>query len=369
MNKLILHISTSFTQNELYSNLINEIHELGVKQIVYAPTRYSKDLNKNYKLNREIELYVSHILRKWHKIFFNKKITDIFVDIEKKINLHYVTTVHAHFLYSDGGVAYEINKKYKIPYVVTVRNTDVNYYFKYRKDLLPYMFDILNNAKKIIFISVALKNYFYTIVSKYVGKAYLDSKSIVIPNGVDPTYINNSCGDSYNVDEIRLIYVGDFSKNKNLLRVLHALDELIKITDVNFTVIGGGRTNVVKQCKKRKYVRFLGRIDNKDLISKELCQHNIFIMPSIYETFGLAYVEALFHGLPVICSKGQGIDGFFHSKDMVVTVNPKSVESIKKAIISLYDTISNYKERPTYSGLNIFFWDKIALQYVELYSA
>ena len=34
-------------------------------------------------------------------------------------------------------------------------------------------------------------------------------------------------------------------------------------------------------------------------------------MPSRYETFGLVYGEAMSQGLPIIYSKGQGVDGYF----------------------------------------------------------
>lgn len=66
---------------------------------------------------------------------------------------------------------------------------------------------------------------------------------------------------------------------------------------------------------------------------------SVFAMPSIFETFGLVYLEALSQNLPVVYTKGQGIDGMFDNT-VGIGVDPLSVEEIKNAIKMIYRIIS-----------------------------
>ena len=52
---------------------------------------------------------------------------------------------------------------------------------------------------------------------------------------------------------------------------------------------------------------------------------SVFAMPSIFETFGLVYLEALSQNLPVVYTKGQGIDGMFDNT-VGIGVDPLSVD-------------------------------------------
>ena len=65
-------------------------------------------------------------------------------------------SIHAHSLYSNGGVAYETYKRFNIPYIVAVRSTDIEYMniFPY---LNEYACEILFHASKVIYISPDLK--------------------------------------------------------------------------------------------------------------------------------------------------------------------------------------------------------------------
>ena len=83
---------------------------------------------------------------------------------------------------------------------------------------------------------------------------------------------------------------------------------------------------------------------DKEEVIKYYNQSDIFVMPSLHETFGLVYAEALSQGLPIIYSQGQGIDGFFTEGQVGYHVRSKHPEDIVKAvedIVSSYDVISS----------------------------
>ena len=93
---------------------------------------------------------------------------------------------------------------------------------------------------------------------------------------------------------------------------------------------------------------------------------DIFIMPSFHETFGLVYLEAMTQGLPIIYTKGQGVDGYFKENSPGYSVNPYSIDDIKNKIIL---TIENIQQLSANSLKHVgnFSWDIISNKYAELY--
>ena len=63
-------------------------------------------------------------------------------------------------------------------------------------------------------------------------------------------------------------------------------------------------------------------------------------MPSIHESFGRVYAEAMTQGVPVIYSKGQGFDGIYpdgHVGYSVPSRNPEYIAECIKNISQLFN--------------------------------
>ena len=90
-------------------------------------------------------------------------------------------------------------------------------------------------------------------------------------------------------------------------------------------------------------------------------------MPSIHETFGLVYAEAISQGLPVIYSRGQGFDGRFVNGEIGYAVNALSVDEI---VLRIKAIESEYKEISKMCLINAdyFKWDLINCKYKKLYN-
>src|SRR5690606_848863 len=153
----ILHIANSYGGTEVYTQLIKHLDELGIKQTVYVPLNPN---NRNRVGNFLIEFKVKNSkiiystkLEQIHRFLLGLKIKTIVSDIEKYIDLKSIDLIHAGLFCTDGSVAYEISKKYSKPYIVAVRNTDVNFYYKKFFWNRSYFNKVLENSKKIIFIS------------------------------------------------------------------------------------------------------------------------------------------------------------------------------------------------------------------------
>ncbi|MDK9873191.1 glycosyltransferase family 4 protein, partial [Staphylococcus equorum] len=281
------------------------------------------------------------------------------------IKLENYDVIHAHTLFSDGYQAFKSNR----PYVITVRNTDVNYYLKYYKHLRNLGRKILNNASAIIFLSESYK--YKTIENLYVNHEdikNIKSKSYIIPNGINQYWINNKVNEKKQIsNEINFLFVGRIMKNKNIEFLAENLNEKYFSSNIKIYVVG----DVIDQdyyeyLKKYKNIVFLGS-KSKEEISEIMKEMNIFSLVSHHETFGLVYLEALTQNLPVIYTKDEGFDKYFLEGIVGYPVNPKSgIDLIKKTkmIINNYSQIQN-----NLNDLNkqAFSWEQNALYHKDIY--
>lgn len=131
----------------------------------------------------------------------------------------------------------------------------------------------------------------------YRGKSYITgSVGIFDKSNRVPKQINNP---------LKYIFVGRLVEVK-------AVDLLIKVFNKNglpLTIAGDGVLRDELKVKANPNISFVGFIPN-DMIGHYYSSHDIFILPSRSETWGLVVEEALFRGLPVIVSDrvGSGID-------------------------------------------------------------
>ena len=88
-------------------------------------------------------------------------------------------------------------------------------------------------------------------------------------------------------------------------------------------------------------------------------------MPSIFETFGLVYIEALTQNLKLLYTKGQGIDGLFEEK-IGESVNPLSVKDIRHGLAKLLTSPHAYDGNRDIN-FELFRWHVIADVYKEMY--
>lgn len=141
-------------------------------------------------------------------------------------------------------------------------------------------------------------------------------------------------------------------KNKNIRRVLAAI-KTIKTSrpGIHLDIIGDGSEADKKAVHQeisgaglQDSVSLLGHIDNAQL--PELFKnYAAFVMPSIEETYGQVYAEALCHGLPILFSKDRGIDGFFDAEDIGYACDPLSEADVQCGIIHLLDNQESLKAK------------------------
>ena len=134
---------------------------------------------------------------------------------------------------------------------------------------------------------------------------------------------------------------------KGLDYLLEALSDLIKVyPDISLSIIGekrkGGHTErLIKKLNLEKRVNFFSDLTQADL-RKTYCEAELAIIPSLYEGFGFAAIEAMACGIPIISSSGGALPEVI--KDTGIIIPPKNVKEIYNAVNFLFSSPHRAKE-------------------------
>ncbi len=379
----ILHIANSYGGTSVYTNLYTAIDiNAEVTQWVYVPLNSRNHNRVGNKMidfkNEGSKIHYSTLLKPYHKYLYGLKIYAIVKDVERTFDMSKVDVIHAGTLCLDGAVAYELSKRYGIPYIVAVRNTDTVYYkLKWRHS---YFTKIMENASKIVFISPKYKDvYISSRVPESSRKGILE-KVMVIPNGVSNVFLENKSTEQKSFDgELNMIFVAAFYKGKGLVETIQAI-ELLRGKDYKITLnaIGKGLPNRPHDKEYEDLVDALA--DGKDWVKTqtfkkpeeiiaEMRQANAFVMVSKPETFGLVYVEALSQHLPIIYAQGEGFDGYFPDGYVGYPAEAGSVNDIAEKIESLIKNYSQIAQNVKSLKLDKDFeWNSIGRKYISIYN-
>ncbi len=359
-----LHINCNYIGTTLHQLMIEKLDQLGIENQVFVPT-YDKTKMAIIPNNN---VYISECFKKWSRLVFNYKQHKIRKAVEEHYDIGSFDLIHAYTLFTDGNTANILSKKYNKPYVVAVRNTDVNSFFKWMPHLRKRGIRLMREAAAVFFLSASYKNF---VFKKYVPEEYrneIDAKTHIIPNGIDDFWhCNPPEGDKTVTDEIKLIYAGRIDKNKNIptiqkaMRILREQGYSAKLTVVGKVV----DKNEFAIIQKDAYTKYIPALQKQELIDVYRT-HTMFVMPSFTESFGLVYAEAMSQGLPVIYTRGEGFDGQFADGTVGYAVSPDNPAEIADKIEKI---VGGYNTFPKIcrEKAGKFNWADIANEYERIY--
>lgn len=345
--------------DKFFTTLMIAIESNNIDNVIFYPRRHDKIFETDKK-----NVISTSVYNRLDGIMYYTKILKILNSLKKNVSLDDIDLVHAHTLYSDGIVAYYLNRKYRIPYIVAVRSTDLNYYYKYRKDLYFMAKKILKNAKSIVFLSDS-----YLIKTQQFYRLNLENKSSVIPNGINEFFIENLAEKSNRIKKknLEVLTVGFISRRKNQISVAKAIDLLNKKYNykIKYNIVGKIlHKKTYSELIKYDFVSYYNFMDKRDLVEMYR-KMDIFALPSISETFGLTYLEAISQNLPVIYTKNEGFDGQFPVGKIGYPVESKNIEDIAEKIMIIANNFDNFKNIS--SLIKPYHWEVISLKYKKIY--
>ena len=160
---------------------------------------------------------------------------------------------------------------------------------------------------------------------------------------------------------------------KGLDYLLKALSDLAEVySDISLSIIGeqkkGGHTErLIKKLNLEKRVNFYSNLTQEDL-RKTYCEAELAIIPSLYEGFGFAAIEAMACGVPLISSSGGALPEVI--KDTGIIIPPKNAKEIYNSVDFLLSSPKSAKELAE-KGLqranSKFSWTAIAKQLEKVY--
>jgi len=136
-----------------------------------------------------------------------------------------------------------------------------------------------------------------------------------------------------------VLYVGTIQPRKNLTRLLEAFARLPE-TLAGVDMVLAGKTGWLadeiyrraRELRLEGRVRFLGYVPDTDLPAL-LSAAECFVMPSLYEGFGLPLLEAMACGTPVLCSNAGSLPEV--AGDAALQFAPGDVEELASALARL----------------------------------
>jgi glycosyltransferase involved in cell wall biosynthesis len=290
---------------------------------------------------------------------------------DELINLNEIEIVHAHKLTFEGIVGYNLSRQLDVPLLVTLRQTDIRVFTKNPFTIYKFR-SIIKHCHIFIYLIPQILLKMEKIFGKSFYYNFILPRSVLIPNIVDRVISH----ENLLVDKKMLLTILRMTKKsvyrKNLKRLLLAF-KLLNRNDLKLKIVGEGSykptvQKLVNKFRLNNLVIFEGAIPNEK-IDKYYLTAQAFVLPSLSESFGMVYAEALLNGTPIMFSKNHlGFDGFFEG--VGVGVNPNSVESIRDGLEDLLQNGSLYRKNISSlreSGkLKIFSSDSIATKYKKI---
>ncbi|MDD3086703.1 MAG: glycosyltransferase family 4 protein [Patescibacteria group bacterium] len=297
--------------------------------------------NIHYQSNSDLLKY------SWNAYFYGKGLIK-----KKKFDL-----IHAFFGIPCGYIA----MKLRLPYIVSLRGSDVPFYnprFAKLDKLVFYRLSrqIWRRARAVIANSEDLKR---LAVKTFAGE--ID----VIPNGVDTSEFKPAKSKK-TTRKIRLISTGRLIARKGYQYLIPAIKGL---KNVELTLVGGGdlRSELDELARKNQAkVNFAGEVKHEEIV-KYLQNSDIFVLPSLNEGMSNSILEAMACGLPIITTNTGGSKELIDGNGFVI--KKKSIASIKKTLeryLKSRDLIRKHGEKSREIALGMS-WENVSYKYKKIY--
>lgn len=200
--------------------------------------------------------------------------------------------IHAQVAFPAGYVARELSKKYNVPYLITEHMGPFPLpALRWKMD--AFVLAPLREAHGVLAVSERLKH----SLSQYGIKAQ------VVPNGIDEDLFKPQSKEKSAL--FRFVYVGRLEKEKGCLALLAACRQL-RTLYFELLMIGDGslktqlNNSILREGLSQK-VKLLGPMAPLQ-VAEKLQSADAFVFPSEHESFGIAPLEALACGVPLLAT-------------------------------------------------------------------
>jgi len=281
--------------------------------------------------------------------------------------------IHAHFAYTAGFAAARAGRRLRIPVVVTVHGSDINYYTRRNpRNFIAACYTVwgLRHSTVITAVSQYLKN-------KVSALGVATERITVIPNGIQETVFFPR-GDKAVLrrqlqlpeTDILFIYAGNFTRVKGLEILLNAFAQVqAKLSNAKLIMVGNGEleSDLRQQAKisgLEKKIIWVGQKPH-DQIPLWMSAADFFVLSSLSEGYGLVLLEALACGTPVIASQVGGVVDVLVSAELGIMVPSGDNEKFADAMLEAAGKSWDKNKLVAYAHANT--WSERAQRFLQVY--
>jgi glycosyltransferase involved in cell wall biosynthesis len=338
-----------------------ELETIGTNVRIHRLPIGKSPQNLHFQSQKDLLIYT------WKSYFFGKKL----ISQMKKNGLSYNLS-HSFFSVPCGFVSWLLKRKYDLPYIVSLRGSDVPGY----SDRFKFIYAVLTPLIRIIWkrASSVIAN------SRGLQELALETskkqKIEIIFNGIDiEEFFPNE--DMREKNRFVITLGGTrITTRKGINYLIDAIAILApKYPNILLRIMGDGDekealTNRVKKYNLDKYVEFVGRI-SRDRIVPYYQEASLFVLPSLNEGMSNAMLEALASGLPIVATRTGGTDELVIDGENGLIVEMKStadlVDKIEK--IMLAENLRKKMGQSSRAKAEKQSWKEVANQYIAVYES
>lgn len=272
--------------------------------------------------------------------------------------------IHSHFIRPSYTTARALNKL-NIPMIMTEHYSGIN-------------------NDKIGYNLLKLGKYTYPKMNKVIAVSEYLAKNIeknfnivceVIPNIVDTSTFNFNFSTNIKKDnrKFTFISVGNLRPIKRMDLLIKSFNEAFNTNDnVELYIYGDGPEKeklqrMIKNYNLSNKVYLMGLADRKQ-IARKMVESDCFILLSKRETFGVAYIEAMAMGLPVIASMSGGPESFINKSNGII-LDKTDINSVANAMKQICNKIHYYnRDHISKQIINKFSPEAIGQKLTDIYS-
>lgn len=269
---------------------------------------------------------------------YETALSSTLVDVIKN---HHLQLLHVHYAIPHASAAYMAKKILEqegihIPVITTLHGTDITLVGR-DKTYAPVVAFSINQSDAITAVSENLKDETFNTFK-------IQKPIQVIHNFVDVERFNRKAIDAFkrliapNGERV-LLHASNFRKVKRVEDVLHIFNEVSQQIPSKLLFVGDGpeRGGAEELCRKLNTcddVHFVGKQEQMEDI---LAIADLFLLTSEYESFGLAALEAMAAGVPVVSTNAgglpeimvQGVTGYMGNIGDIQTMSQQAIDILQ----------------------------------------
>ena len=139
-------------------------------------------------------------------------------------------------------------------------------------------------------------------------------------------------------EEVMILFVGSGFERKGLEYLIKSV-QYMKQKDWRLVLVGKGKLGKYLKLASKENQKKITHLEPIDAIEKLYAAADFFVLPSIYEPFGNANLEALASGLPIITTRNCGASEIIKpKKEGIVLEEPSDFKAIAEALDYMMDS-------------------------------